>query len=72
MKKAEYYESALRDSKKELVRQTHVVNGLKNIHKQLESQGYQPLDSLDSVITEWETRRSYIKGAIKRLEALVK
>ena len=72
MKKAEYYESALRDGKKELLRQKHVLNGLKNIHKKLESLGYQPLDALDSVITEWETRRSSIKGAIKRLEELVK
>lgn len=72
MKKAEYYQSALSDSKKELVRQTQVVNGLKDMRKVLESRGYQPLDPLDSVISEWETRRSYIKGAVKRLEELVK
>lgn len=72
MKNSEYYESALRDGKKELPRQTHVLNGLKQIHKQLKSQGYQPLDSLEIVISEWETRRGSIKGAIMRLEDLVK
>jgi hypothetical protein len=71
MKKAEYYGNALKDIKKELSHQTHVVSGLKDIYKQLESQGYKPLDPLDSVIKDWESRRGYIKGTIKRLEELV-
>jgi hypothetical protein len=72
MKKAEYYESTLKDLKKELVRQKDLINSLNDMHNQLACQGYEPLDPLDDVISEWETRRSYTKGAIKRLEELVK
>jgi hypothetical protein len=72
MKKAEYYESTLKDLKKEQGRETQVLKGLNEIHNQLQCQGYQPLDPLENVIQELETRRGEVKGAIKRIEELVK
>jgi hypothetical protein len=72
MKKAEYYESTLKDLKKEQGRETQRLKGLNEMRDQLQCQGYQPLDPLEGVIKELETRRGEVKGAIKRLEALVK
>ena len=72
MKKTEYYENTLRDLKKEQGRETQVIKGLNDMHNHLENQGYRPLDSLESVIKEIETRRSEVKSAIKRIEELIK
>jgi hypothetical protein len=72
MKKAEYYASTLNDLKTELTRQSRVLGGLRAIRKQLEAEEYEPLDSLDTVIAEWETRRNFNKQYIKGLEGLVK
>ena len=72
MKKAKYYESTLKDLKKEQGRETQTLKGLNEIRDHLQRQRYQPLDRLESVIQELEARRGEVKGAIKRLEALVK
>jgi hypothetical protein len=72
MKKAEYYESTLKDLKKEQGRETQTLKGLNEIHDHLQRQRYQTLDPLEGVIKELETRRGEVKGAIKRLEDLVK
>ncbi len=72
MKKKEYFESTLKDLKKELKRQTKLIGGLNDIRHQLECQGYEPLDPLDGVIKDLEERRKMVRAAVKRIEALVK
>jgi prefoldin subunit 5 len=72
MKKSEYYESTLKDLKKEQGRETQTLKSLHEIHDHLQRQRYKSIDRLEGVIKELETRRGEVKGAIKRLEELVK
>lgn len=72
MKKAEYYESTLKDLKKENGREAQTLKGLIEIRDHLQRQRYQALDPLEGVIKEMETRRGEVKGAIKRLEETIK
>jgi hypothetical protein len=72
MKKQEYYAGTLADLKKEATRQTKLLKGLNDILTQLECQGYQPLDALEDVIKDLEERRTTVRGAVKRVEALIK
>jgi hypothetical protein len=72
MKKQEYLETTLKDLKKEISRQNKLISGLNEMRQQLECQGYAPLDPLDDVIKDIEGRRKTVRGAVQRIEVLVK
>ena len=68
MKKAEYYESMMKDLKKEQGLEAQLLKSLNDIHKHLENQGYQPLDQLEGLIQDLNVRRTYIKTVVKSIE----
>jgi len=72
MKKAEYYESALADLKKEQSRQSRVLKNLNEILVFLQVKKYQSLDAFEGVIAELEARRTEVKLAIKGIEEKIK
>ncbi len=72
MKKKEYYESTLKDLKKELTRQNKLISGLTGIRQQLEGDKYQPIEPLDDVLKDLDERRKTVRGAVKRIEEMVK
>jgi len=71
MNKRAYYEESLAALKKELRQESHTINALNDILGKLRNTRYQPLDSLEGVIADLESRRGTIKEAITKLESLL-
>ena len=68
MNQQEYYESSLKYFKGELEHEITVIKDLKKLFKKAEQEGWEPLDSLGEVISEWEAKRDYLVSTIKVIE----
>lgn len=71
MKKKQYYEETLEDLEADLKHETRLINSLKKLVKELQCDGYAPLDFLNEIISQRESGRNSIKLAIAKLQGLL-
>jgi bacterioferritin (cytochrome b1) len=64
----EYYQKSLTALQAELAHDTKVINGLKKALKKLQSDDWKPLDSLEEVMAERESKMDFLKRTIKKIE----
>jgi hypothetical protein len=72
MKQNEYYAEMLRDLREELDHETILINGLKKALYKLQREEWKPLNFLEEVIAERETRKDSVTRAIKKIEEVTK
>jgi bacterioferritin (cytochrome b1) len=64
----EYYKKSLAALQTELAHDTKVINGLKKALNKLQSDNWKPLDSLEEVMAERESKRDFLKRTINKIE----
>ena len=73
MNQREYYDSALKYFDSEMQHETKVIKDLNKLLKKAKQEGWEPLVSLEQIISEWKAKRDYL-GSAKQVveEALAK
>jgi|APLow6443716910_1056828.scaffolds.fasta_scaffold709689_1 hypothetical protein len=72
MNQQEYYDSSLKYFNNELEREAKVITSLKKFYNRAKKEGWEPLDFMEEIIAEWETKRDYLISATRVVEAAEK